>query len=161
MTTMNGQYGASVAPPHEFASSVLFDRLSQAITRKGSSDIVEKIQGIICFRIKRDAPLITSADSTDAARADSGVERVGVWVVDLKHGNGCVMFDPQGDGDVTFTVSDQDLMKMAEGELDPKWATVRGKLKISGDYGLAMTILTELKSIDLVKAMASGKKTTR
>ena len=129
-TTMNGIYTPSIAPPHEFQSSVLFDRLSHAIPRRGT-EMVDKIQGVICFRVKK-------------------MNKIGVWVVDLKHGSGGVMFDPQGDGDVTFSVGDEDLMKMAEGDLDPKWATVRGKLKISGDYGLAMTILQELKSVDLV-----------
>jgi hypothetical protein len=131
-----------IAAPHELRSCELFDRLSHAIARRGGgADIVQRIGGVICFRVRASGPSGTSGGT-------SGEDRFGIWVVDLKHGAGSVMFDPRGDGDVTFSVADEDLMRMAEGELDPKWATVRGKLKISGDYSLAMTCLHELKAID-------------
>jgi len=42
--------------------------------------------------------------------------------------------------DVTFTVSDQDWLKIAEGKLDPQSAFFSGQLKVAGDIGLALKV---------------------
>jgi putative sterol carrier protein len=42
--------------------------------------------------------------------------------------------------DVTFSVTDQNWLKIASGALDPQSAFFSGALKISGDMGLALKI---------------------
>jgi putative sterol carrier protein len=42
--------------------------------------------------------------------------------------------------DVTFTLKDQDWLKMAEGKLDPQSAFFSGQLKVTGDIGLALRV---------------------
>ena len=42
--------------------------------------------------------------------------------------------------DVTFTVSDQDWLKIADGKLDPQSAFFSGQLKVAGDIGLALKV---------------------
>lgn len=42
--------------------------------------------------------------------------------------------------DVTFTVSDKDWLQITEGKLDPQSAFFSGKLKVSGDMGLALRV---------------------
>ena len=40
----------------------------------------------------------------------------------------------------TLTISPENMSKIMKGELDPMMATMMGKLKISGDMGLAMKL---------------------
>ncbi|HVB73069.1 MAG TPA: SCP2 sterol-binding domain-containing protein [Ktedonobacteraceae bacterium] len=42
--------------------------------------------------------------------------------------------------DVTFNLSDQNWLKMAEGKLDPQSAFFSGALKVTGDIGLALKV---------------------
>ena len=44
----------------------------------------------------------------------------GVWVVDVKNGNGSVKFGDGGKGDVTITMGDEDLFKLMMGQLNPQ-----------------------------------------
>jgi len=64
----------------------------------------------------------------------------GVWVVDVKNGNGGVKFDPQGKGDVTISMEDENLLKLMTGQLNPQQAFFQGKLKIAGNMALAMKL---------------------
>lgn len=60
----------------------------------------------------------------------------------LKIANGTCEYIPGGveKPDVTFNLSDKDWLQMAEGKLDPQSAFFSGKLKVSGDMGLALRV---------------------
>jgi len=98
----------------------VFDEIEKQLKEKGA-DITKKIKGVFCFKVKKG-------------------QDVGVYVVDAKNGNGSVKFDPSGKGDVTLTASDDDLMKLMTGQLNPQQAFFQGKLKIAGNMGLAMKL---------------------
>jgi len=114
------QLSAVSAARSDFKSNVVFDEIEKQLKEKGA-DITKKIKGVFCFKVKKG-------------------QDVGVYVVDAKNGNGSVKFDPSGKGDVTLTASDDDLMKLMTGQLNPQQAFFQGKLKIAGNMGLAMKL---------------------
>ncbi|PAA69637.1 hypothetical protein BOX15_Mlig019370g1 [Macrostomum lignano] len=48
--------------------------------------------------------------------------------------------NPAGKADVTITISDQDLVQLMLGKLNPQQAFFSGKLKMQGNMGLAMKL---------------------
>mmetsp|Transcript_577 Transcript_577/g.951 ORF Transcript_577/g.951 Transcript_577/m.951 type:complete len:119 (-) Transcript_577:55-411(-) len=62
----------------------------------------------------------------------------GVWfTVDLKNGNGKIAKGKEGTADATFTVSDDDLIAISQGKLNPQVAFMQGKMKIKGNMAKA------------------------
>jgi sterol carrier protein 2 len=110
----------SAAGSSDFKSKVVFDEIEKKLKEEGAQ-YVKKINGIFCFKVK------------------SG-NNEGVWVVDVKNGNGCVKFDPAGKGDATISMDDDNLIALMTGQLNPQQAFFQGKLKISGNMGLAMKL---------------------
>lgn len=53
---------------------------------------------------------------------------------------------PKGKPEVTMTVSDEDLLAIASGSLNPQTAFMKGKLKIAGNIMLAQKLGPLLKS---------------
>ena len=61
-----------------------------------------------------------------------------VWfTVDLKNGNGSFAKGKVGTADATFTVTDDDLIAMTNGTLNPQVAFMQGKMKIKGNMSKA------------------------
>jgi sterol carrier protein 2 len=110
----------SAAAGSDFKSKAVFDVIEQQLKENGA-EYVKKINGIFCFKLK------------------SG-DKEGVWVVDAKNGNGSVSFNPAGKGDVTISMDDENLVQLMTGQLNPQQAFFQGKLKISGNMGLAMKL---------------------
>jgi len=104
----------------DFKSAVIFDEIEKQLSTNGA-DYVKKVKGIFCFKVKKGGD-------------------TGVFVVDAKNGNGSVKFDPNGKGDVTISATDDDLLKLLNGQLNPQQAFFQGKLKIAGNMGLAMKL---------------------
>ncbi|XP_060593750.1 sterol carrier protein 2-like [Ruditapes philippinarum] len=128
---------ASSVSPESFKCNVVFDGIKEILKQDGAN-MVKKMNGVFCFQVK----------------GDSGV---GIWVVDCKNGTGSVKFGGPAKGDVTIMMTDQDLVDLLQGKLNPQTAFFNGKLKIKGNTGLAMK-LKDLKMPEggMKAAPASG-----
>ncbi|ESN92033.1 hypothetical protein HELRODRAFT_181809 [Helobdella robusta] len=103
-----------------FQIKSVFDAIENELEKKGE-ELTKKVNGIFCFKV-----------------ASKNGE--GTWVLDAKNGKGSVKFDPEGTGDVTLTVDDDNLFSLMIGKLNPQQAFFQGKLKIKGNMGLAMKL---------------------
>jgi len=115
----------------DFKSKAMFDLIEQELKQNGA-EYVKKINGVFCFKLK------------------SG-DKEGVWVVDAKNGTGSVAFKPDGKGDVTISMEDENLVALMTGQLNPQQAFFQGKLKIAGNMGLAMKLQQLQPKVDKAK----------
>lgn len=111
-------------------SAAVFDRMKDQI----GPDVVKKMKGVIQFNVTKGKGGAT-----------------GTWVVDLKSGNGSIVFLEKGKksskrADMTLTIADKDLVDMANGDLNGQSAFMSGKLKLKGNMGLAMKLETLFRS---------------
>ncbi|XP_052774336.1 sterol carrier protein 2-like isoform X3 [Mya arenaria] len=113
--------GTGPKPGSEFKVAPVFDQIKAEVDRDGAN-IVKKMKGVFCFRVK----------------GDNGKE--GIWIVDAKNGTGSVSFGGPAKGDVTIIMSDNDMLNLMSGKLNPQNAFFQGKLKIQGNMGLAMKL---------------------
>jgi len=63
----------------------------------------------------------------------------GVWIANLKPGSSGVL-KTDGESDCTITTSDANLIKLVNGELKPEMAILTGKIRLSGNIGIAMKL---------------------
>lgn len=121
-----GAYGGvqaintSASAGDDFKCKAIFDEIGNRLKENGT-EYVKKINGVFCFKIKKG-------------------DKEGVWVVDAKNGSGSVKFDPAGKGDVTIAMEDDNILALMTGQLNPQQAFFQGKLKITGNMGLAMKL---------------------
>ncbi|KAL4235600.1 sterol carrier protein 2 [Mactra antiquata] len=113
--------GSGPKPGADFKVATVFDMIEDELKKDGAN-IVKKMKGVFCFRVKN----------------KSGKE--GIWIVDAKNGNGSVSFGGPAKGDVTILMSDEDMLGLMSGKLNPQNAFFQGKLKIQGNMGLAMKL---------------------
>ena len=100
-------------------SEKLFESMAPHLATTGK-DLVAKIGAVFHFEILS-AP---------------GAE--GVWfTVDLKNGNGSIAKGKVGTSDATFTMTDDDMIAVANGTLNPQVAFMQGKMKIKGNMAKA------------------------
>ena len=64
----------------------------------------------------------------------------GSWFVDCAHPGGKVSAGTSPDATCTIAMKDADLIALVNGNLSPQMAFMTGKIKIQGDYGLAMKL---------------------
>jgi putative sterol carrier protein len=67
-------------------------------------------------------------------------DQAGVYALKIADGTVNLIEGGVEKPDVTFTVKDQDWLSIAEGKLDPQSAFFSGKLKVTGDIGLALRL---------------------
>ncbi|XP_056020038.1 sterol carrier protein 2-like isoform X3 [Ostrea edulis] len=112
---------ASSSTEKDFKCKVIFDEIKENLDKDGPT-WVKKMKGVFCFKVK-------------GAGGNQGV-----WVVDAKNGSGSVKFGVEPKGDVTIIMSDDDMVNLMMGKLNPQQAFFQGKLKIQGNMGLAMKL---------------------
>jgi alkyl sulfatase BDS1-like metallo-beta-lactamase superfamily hydrolase len=100
-------------------SEKLFESMAPHLATAGK-DLVARIQAIFHFEV-------LSAPGAEPA-----------WFsVDLKNGNGSIAKGKVGTADVTFTLTDDDLIAVSNGTLNPQVAFMQGKMKIKGNMAKA------------------------
>jgi putative sterol carrier protein len=62
------------------------------------------------------------------------------WTIDLSTNPGSVKKAKAANPDVSFIIEDEHLMKIKNGKLDIQTAFIQGRLKIEGDFTLAMKL---------------------
>lgn len=112
--------------PEEFKVFKYMKVLEEAM-ENDPDNLIEKVRGIYGFKV-RNGP--------------NGAE--GYWVINAKEGKGKVTYNGSDKPDVTFMVSDEDVIDLITGKLNPQKAFFQGKIKIQGNMGLAMK-LTDLQ----------------
>ncbi|XP_054996030.1 sterol carrier protein 2 [Sorex araneus] len=105
-----------------FKSHLVFKEIEKKLEEEGEQ-FVKKIGGIFAFKVK-DGP--------------GGKEAT--WVVDVKNGKGSVLPNSDKKADCTITMADSDLMALMTGKMNPQSAFFQGKLKITGNMGMAMKL---------------------
>ncbi|KAI2667263.1 Sterol carrier protein 2 [Labeo rohita] len=105
-----------------FKAHTVFKEIENRLQEDGDA-YVKKIGAVFAFKVK-DGP--------------GGSEAL--WVVDVKNGKGSVTNDAGKKVDCTISMSDSDLLELMTGQLNPQTAFFQGKLKITGNMGLAMKL---------------------
>uniref|UniRef100_A0A3Q2PLJ3 Sterol carrier protein 2 n=1 Tax=Fundulus heteroclitus TaxID=8078 RepID=A0A3Q2PLJ3_FUNHE len=105
-----------------FKAYPVFREIQNHLLQEGEK-LVKKVGGVFAFKVK-DGP--------------GGKEAT--WVVDVKNGNGSVTNDPGKTADCTLSIADEDLLDLMTGKLNPQTAFFKGKLKITGNMGMAMKL---------------------
>nr|XP_035931161.1 non-specific lipid-transfer protein [Halichoerus grypus] len=105
-----------------FKADVVFKEIEKKLEEEGEQ-FVKKIGGIFAFKVK---------DGPEGKEA--------TWVVDVKNGKGSVLPNSDKKADCTITMADSDLLALMTGKMNPQSAFFQGKLKITGNMGLAMKL---------------------
>ncbi|XP_071394275.1 sterol carrier protein 2b [Centroberyx affinis] len=105
-----------------FKAHAVFQEINKKLQEDGEQ-FVKKIGGVFAFKVKE---------------GPNGQE--GTWFVDVKNGKGCVHNDSDKKADCTICMSDADLLALMTGKMNPQTAFFQGKLKITGNMGLAMKL---------------------
>lgn len=71
----------------------------------------------------------------------------GEWSVDLTKTADWVATGPNADAKCTITVGGKEWVDILNGKLNPQMAFMSGKLKVSGDMGLAMKLQTLIQGV--------------
>ena len=98
----------------------LFKKIQPLLATQGAS-VVAKVGAVYHFEMRK-------------AKGD----KPEIITVDLKNGNGNIVFGKEGKADATFIMLDADFVKLFEGKLKPQDAFMNGKMKIRGNMAKAM-----------------------
>ncbi len=103
--------------PTEFQAHDLFEMTAQKLVDKGEM-YVQKVQTVFRVEVKKG-------------------EKIGVWIMDLLRGSGEVRYDPDGEGEITLSLSDDDAVRIWNGELLVESAVFWRQLKVRGNLAKA------------------------
>lgn len=106
----------------------------KAVAKAESDPLFESLKKFLKKQPKEEAPkggiyqfVVKGAVPTD-------------WTIDLTTNPGSVKKSKAENADVTFSIEDEHLMKIKNGKLDIQTAFIQGRLKIDGDFTLAMKL---------------------
>lgn len=105
-----------------FKAFPVFKEIEKQLQEEGEK-LVKKIGGVFAFAVK-----------------DGPGGKQATWFVDVKNGKGAVTNEPGTKADCTISMSDGDLPALMTGKLNPQTAFFQGKLKITGNMGMAMKL---------------------
>lgn len=105
-----------------FKAYPVFKEIENHLLQEGDK-LVKKVGGVFAFKVK-----------------DGPNGREATWVVDVKNGKGSVSNDSGKTADCTLSIGDEDLLNLMTGKLNPQTAFFKGKLKITGNMGMAMKL---------------------
>ncbi|KAM6456423.1 sterol carrier protein 2 [Liasis olivaceus] len=105
-----------------FKSALVFKEIEKKLQEEGEQ-YVKKIGGVFAFKVK---------DGPEGKEA--------TWIVDVKNGKGCVDVNSDKKADCTIAMTDDDLLALMTGKMNPQTAFFQGKLKVSGNMGMAMKL---------------------
>lgn len=97
----------------------LFEREMQ----EDKENLIEKVRGIYGFKV---------------TNGPGGAE--GYWVINAKEGKGKITYNGSDKPDVTLIINDKDVTELLMGDLNPQKAFFQGKVKISGNMGMALKL---------------------
>jgi len=109
--------------PDGFLVSPLMEIFEQAMA-EDTENLIEKVRGIYGFKV---------------TNGPGGAE--GYWVINAKTGKGKITYNGTEKPDVTFIINDKDVTELIKGEINPQKAFFQGKVKVSGNMGLAMKLI--------------------
>jgi len=66
----------------------------------------------------------------------------GTWTLDLTAPGGAVSSGSSGKANCTVIMEDENFVKLVDGQLNPQMAFMTGKLKVTGNMGLALKLAT-------------------
>ncbi|XP_054012603.1 sterol carrier protein 2-like [Hylaeus anthracinus] len=120
-----------------FKAYALFKILEIAM-QEDKDDLINTVRGVYGFKVL----------------GTGGAE--GFWIVDAKTGKGKIEYYGKTKPDVTITINDADIVDLITGKLNPQKAFFQGKIKISGNMGMAMKLINlkkhAAKKIDLLRS---------
>lgn len=109
--------------PDGFLVSPLMEIFEVAM-KEDHENLIEKVRGIYGFKV---------------TNGPGGAE--GYWVINAKEGKGKITYNGTDKPDVTFIINDKDVTELIKGEINPQKAFFQGKVKVSGNMGLAMKLI--------------------
>ncbi|XP_026468278.1 non-specific lipid-transfer protein-like isoform X2 [Ctenocephalides felis] len=118
----SNQTTSASSSPDDFQVTKYLKVLEGAM-QDDKDNLIERVRGIYGFKV-RNGP--------------GGKE--GYWVINAKVGKGKVEFNGKDKPDVTFIINDSDIVDLISGTLNPQKAFFQGKIKITGNMGLAMKL---------------------
>ncbi|XP_053989846.1 sterol carrier protein 2-like [Hylaeus volcanicus] len=128
---------SGIPDPTSFKAYALFKILEIAM-QEDKDDLINTVRGVYGFKVL----------------GTGGAE--GFWIVDAKTGKGKVEYYGKTKPDVTITINDADIVDFITGKLNPQKAFFQGKIKISGNMGMAMKLINlqkhAAKKIDLLRS---------
>ena len=68
------------------------------------------------------------------------IDGAGQWTVAVDDGKVAVTEGPSADADCTISTTEENFVKIVNGEQNPTSAYMTGKLKVKGDMGAAMKL---------------------